>query len=438
METLLDLDALLALLAEAEAWARENLFILGTAIQFVVIGAAFVFARLSAAPAVRWIDHVTQAPGLERFVPVLRRILFPLMLPAIWLIVQWLSVGAASRVGWPHHLIESAVSLLAAWIVIRLAANFVRDPWWSRALALTAWTVAALNILGLLDPTLRILDDLAIQLGDFRLSLLGVIKGAIALTLLLWLASSASRFLEHRIGAVANLSPSVRVLLGKLARILLVILACVIALESVGIDLTALAVFSGAVGLGIGFGLQKVISNFISGIILLMDRSVKPGDVIAVGGTYGWINALSARYVSVVTRDGVEHLIPNEELIGQQVENWSFSNPRVRQRLPFGVAYGSDIHRAIALAEEAAGECDRVLAEPAPSCLLTGFGDSAVDLELRIWIQDAEQGLANVKSEIYIRIWDLFHEHGIAFPFPQRDIHIKSAPAGGLGGVGEG
>ena len=185
-------------------------------------------------------------------------------------------------------------------------------------------------------------------------------------------------------------------------------------------------VFSGAIGLGIGFGLQKVFSNLISGVILLWDRSVKPGDVIAIGETYGWINALSARYVSVITRDGIEHLIPNEELISQRVENWSFSNRLVRLRVAIGVAYQTDVKRAIELIMEAASEVDRVLSDPTPACHLTDFGDNAVNLERRIWINDPRNGLANVKSAILLGIWDKFNKFGISFPFPQRDIHIKS------------
>ncbi len=424
MEEFFDLQALIELFRTAESWALQNLFILGTLAQLLVIVVAFGLARLIAPISTRWLDRAAGAPGIERFYPTLKRILFPLMLPGFWLLIQWISLRVAAGAGWPHHLQESAVSLLAAWIVIRLAANFIADPWWSRAVALTAWSIAALNIVGLLDPTITVLDDLAISLGELRVSLLGVIKALFALAVLLWLAGAISRFLEKQINAVAGMRPSVRVLLGKLIRIVLITIACVVALDSVGIDLTALAVFSGAIGLGIGFGLQKVVSNFLSGIILLLDRSVKPGDVISIGETYGWINSLRARYVSVITRDGIEHLIPNEELISRPVENWSHSNKLVRQRLPFGVSYSSDLRLAMELAQQAAGEMERILKNPAPRCLLKGFGDSSVDLELRVWIQDAEKGLSNVKSEIYLRIWDLFHENGIEFPFPQRDVHL--------------
>jgi len=231
---------------------------------------------------------------------------------------------------------------------------------------------------------------------------------------------------------MTGLSPSMRVLFGKLTHTVLVALAVLAGLNAVGVDLTALTVLGGAIGLGLGFGLQKVISNFVSGIILLADRSIKPGDVIVVGNTYGWVKQLSARYVSLVTRDGKEHLVPNELLITERVENWSYSDNNVRVRVPIGISYNSDVRRAIELVLEAAGESPRVLKSPSPNCLLTGFGDSSVDLELRLWINDPEEGVGNVQSDVLLRVWDKFHENGIEIPFPQRDVHIKSVPPEGV------
>ena len=149
--------------------------------------------------------------------------------------------------------------------------------------------------------------------------------------------------------------------------------------------------------------------------------------MIAVGETYGWIQSLGARYVSVVTRDGTEHLIPNEELITQRVENWSYSNSLVRLKVPVGISYNADLHKAIELVLQAARGAPRVLATPTPICLLKGFGDSSVDLELRFWINDPNNGVSNVKSDILLGVWDRFHEHGIEIPFPQRDLHLRSA-----------
>jgi len=192
----------------------------------------------------------------------------------------------------------------------------------------------------------------------------------------------------------------------------------------VGIDLTAFAVFGGAIGLGIGFGLQKIVSNLISGVIILLDRSIKPGDVMKVGDTFGWINSLGARYASVVTRDGTEYLIPNEDLITQQVVNWSYSHDAVRLKILIGISYKSDPRKAIALCFEAAREESRILENPPPNVLVKGFGDSSVDIEIRIWIRDPKNGVSNIKSAILLRVWDKFHEHGVEIPYPQRDVHL--------------
>jgi small-conductance mechanosensitive channel len=410
-------------------WFVDDVLVLSTLAQAVVVAAAFLVALL-VAPALRaWIERLGKSRWLERGSKHGARIVAPLALPIAWLTLQWISVLVAIQAGWPHQLIQITVSLVTAWVVIRFASQLVRDPTWSKLIAITAWTVAALNIVGLLDDTLVLLDSLAVQLGELRISALTVIKGVLALAILLWLATVLSSLLERRINALPNLTPSVQVLFSKLLKIVLVTVAIVAAISTVGIDLTAFAVFSGAVGVGVGFGLQKVVSNLISGVILLMDKSVKPGDVITVGETYGWINTLGARYASVVTRDGTEYLIPNEDIITQQVVNWSYSNNKVRLKIPIGISYGSHVRKAIDLCLEAAAEVERVIKEPKSVCLLKGFGDSSVDLELRIWIEDPQNGISNVKSQVLLLVWDKFHEHGVEIPFPQRDLHIRSSEA---------
>ncbi|MEJ2761554.1 MAG: mechanosensitive ion channel [Gammaproteobacteria bacterium] len=223
-----------------------------------------------------------------------------------------------------------------------------------------------------------------------------------------------------------TLTPSIGVLISKLVRISLIIGGFLLAISSVGINLTVFTVFGGALGVGLGFGLQKVVSNFISGIILLLDKSIKPGDVISIGDTYGWVNSLNARYVSLDTIDGKEHLIPNEELIIQRVENWSYSNKRLRLRVPVGVHYKSDVRKAMQLCVDAANESVRVLEHPKPVCMLRGFGDSSVDLEIAFWINDPEKGLNNVESDVLLRIWDKFHENDVEIPYPQRDVYLKT------------
>ena len=205
-------------------------------------------------------------------------------------------------------------------------------------------------------------------------------------------------------------------------------LSFAIALTTVGLDLSSFALLGGAVGVGIGFGLQKVVSNLVSGLILLLDRSIKPGDVIEIDGTYGWINSLRARYASVITRDGKEHLIPNEDLITSKVVNWSFSDKNVRVRVPIGISYDSDPREAIELCLEAARAAPRVLNDPEPRCLVIAFGEHSVKLQLRFWIEDPSNGVGNVRSEVLLAVWDQFQKAGIEIPYPQQDIHVRGLP----------
>jgi small-conductance mechanosensitive channel len=412
----------------ARSWFVENAVSLGLSgvAQILVVGLTFLAARQGAARLQLLLERVAKGRRYEQQLRRIAAALEPLTLPIIWLVLQWLSLLIAAQARLPHQVIKSVASLITAWVVIRLTTTLVRDRTWSRFIAIAAWTIAALNILNLLDPTTDLLDGIALTLGSLRISALTIIKAVLSLAVLLWLATVASRVLERRITTLPNLTPSLQVLLSKLLKIVFIVIAVVVALNSVGIDLTAFAVFTGAVGVGVGFGLQKAISNFVSGVMLLLDKSVKPGDVISVGQTYGWVSSLGARYVSVVTRDGTEYLIPNEDLITHQVVNWSYSSNQVRLRIPIGVSYNADVRQARALCLEAAAETPRVLAEPPPVCLLLGFAESAIDLELRVWIHDPKNGVGNVKSDVLLLVWDKFHAHGIEFPYPQRDLHLKT------------
>jgi len=241
-------------------------------------------------------------------------------------------------------------------------------------------------------------------------------------------ARIANRIVVHSVGRLHALDMSQRVLLQKLASIAVVVIAGLLGIDLLGIDLTALTVFSGAVGLAVGFGLQKTFGNLIAGLILLMDRSVKPGDVIVVGDTFGAVSKIGVRAVSVVTRDGKEHLIPNEQLMTEPVENWSYSSRNVRIHIPVGVGYGSDLAKAQRLMIEAATAAARVLVDPKPSVWLKGFGDNSVDHDILVWIADPELGVGNVRSDILNRVWVLFQDNAIEIPFPQRDVHIRSLP----------
>ena len=261
--------------------------------------------------------------------------------------------------------------------------------------------------------------------GDFRLSYLSIVEGAIDLVVLLWLTTLLFQFLQREITRSRSLTPSVQALLIQLLQIFLPVLAIAVALGAIG-HLTELTVVFGALGLGVGLGMQRLVANFVAGLTLLIGKTIKPGDIIAYKDSYGWVTAMGARYVTLRTRDGVEHLVPNDYFLENSVDNWSYSDVRLRLHVPLGIAYESDLRKAIALCEDAARSVERVLEHPEPLCLLKGFGNSSIDLELRLWIEDPKNGTANVKSEVMLAVWDRFKEAGIKFPFPQRDVHIVS------------
>lgn len=323
------------------------------------------------------------------------------------------------------YLVGVAASLATAWVVISIAASLIRNAFINRVVSVLAWSVAALSIVGLLDEVVAALDRAGLVIGGLRITALLALKTAALLLITLWIAVAVSNFLDTRLRTYKDLTPSIQVLLGKLARAALITFAVLIVLGSVGIDFSALAIFSGAVGVGVGFGLQKIVSNLVSGIILLADKSIKPGDVITVGDSFGWVDTMGARYTSVVSRDGREYLIPNEDFITQRVVNWTFSNDRVRSDIKFGVSYASDPHAVRAAAVAAATSVARVLKDPAPTCNLTNFADSSIDFTLRYWIRDPNDGLGAVRSAVMFALWDAFKRDGIEFPFPQRDVNLK-------------
>ncbi len=401
-----------------------------TIYQLLLIVAAFFLAKQIAK---------NLEPRLEGWVrsikgnPDLLRMLAAFMRRMEWLFFIPLAAIAAAVIRqntWPSRawIIDISINLAAAWLIIAVLSRLIRSRFLSRVISFAGWTIAALSITGTLTTVTEGLDAVAFDLGDFRLSLLTFLKGIFALVSLVWLASFMGNFADARIQRVEDLTPSLRVLLGKFIKIGLIILALGVALSSIGIDLTALTVFSGAVGVGIGFGLQKVVSNFISGIIILLDKSIKPGDTITLGETFGWIRELRARFVSVITRDGKEYLIPNEDFITQQVVNWSFSDDLVRIDVKFGVSYESDPHQVIRLALESTQAIERISKQKTAVCWMTDFGESSIDFVLRFWISDPQNGLTNIRGQVLISLWDAFKENNIEIPFPQREVTFKNSP----------
>ncbi len=408
-------------------WQRSVELITNTSslLQTGIILVTLMAAYLVALPLRKWLQR---GLGTQRWRNRVSGRLMNLLLPLIPFLlgVLLLRVGSETLTIYklPTVLIDIAARLLTAWIIIRLSTAMLNDSHWSRLLSIIAWLIAALHILKLFIPVVGLLDQFAIDLGGIRISMLLLIKAVIILSVSLKLASSGSDLLEKRILSFEELTPSVQVLLSKTLKITLLTVAVIVALSSLGINLSAFAFLGGAIGVGVGFGLQKVVSNLVSGVILLLDRSIKPGDVIEIGSTYGRIQSLGARYVSVATRDKTEYLIPNDDLITTHVVNWSFSDKLVRLKIVVGVSYDADIHEVMRLMVASASNIPRVLTTPKPVCQLKNFGDSSIDMELRIWISDPENGISNVSSQVRVAIWDAFKSHNIEIPYPQRTLHI--------------
>lgn len=414
-------------------WVQKDLLTWHMAVELGVVVLALVLAWALVRPVrllfVHLAEQMDKVKALAKIRPAMARFLAP-VLPATLVLVFLLAaqVGLQSY-HMPHALARTGVSLAAAFIVIRLVSGFINEPFWSRTMAQLAWLAAALNIFGWLKPVLKFLDTpLPGAKADSAhpISALLILKGLALAILLLWLATRVSGLLRTRIERLPALTPSVQLLLSKAVQVTLISIAIIFALSSIGVDLKSLALIGGALSFGIGFGLQRIFANLISGIMLLLDRSIKPGDVIEVDDTYGRVTSLGLRYTSVVTRDRKEHLIPNENFVTGKVVNWSFSSPIVRIKSQVGIAYDSDVPKAMELAIEAARSVDRVLDSPQVVCQLREFGDSAVVLELRFWIRDSHNGVNNVSSEVNLNLWNSFHENGIEFPFPQRDVNFRA------------
>ena len=423
-----DINSVSEALLKIWASVLNNLQDISIAVQIFIIIAVFILVKLLIQPRLKLLlTKVAQNTLLPYSIKKPIFAIRTLSGDLAWLILQWIAIAIADSYGQPVSVLNVVASLLTAWVIIRMASLLVQNRTLSLSISIFAWSIAALNIFGLLDATITLLDGWFIMLGDVRVSPLSVAKIIIFTWLFFWAAKSISGVIERLLSRSTSLTPSIRVLTVKLTTFTLYAIAFMVATSAAGIDLTALAVFTGALGVGLGFGLQKIYSNLVSGVLLLMDKAIKPGDVISVGqDSFGWVNYLGARYVSVITRDGIEHLIPNEELIVQRVENWSYSDDKVRLRIAIGIAYDSDVRKAMQLCVESANSVARVLKDPEPRCQLRSFGDSSVELELRIWIHDPQNGRANVISDVLLNVWDKFHEHGIRIPFPQQDLHINT------------
>ena len=419
---------LIALSNKLIAWFEEYIWTIDVLYEGLIILVSFVLGsivyRFSKPHIAEAIDNSKVPIRVKRILNNLKK----LIMPSATLCIMFIAaiVGGSELVGIDVSFIQGVMKVLFAWVVIRAAVQFIANNLVRNIFAVSIWIIAALSIFGILDETTATLDAFGFSLGKFRLSALAVIKGMLSLFILLYLASFVSTFAERRVLRSKSLTRSSQVLIAKIIRITLIVFALLIGVTSAGIDLSIFTVFSGAVGLGVGFGLQKVVSNLFSGLLLLMDKSIEPGDVIELenSGTFGWVHHMGARFTEIITRDNKSYLIPNEEFITQNVVNWSHGDKQIRLDVDFGVHYESDPHEVIRVSKEAAKRPERVSDTPAPVCWITEFGDSSINFSLRFWIKDAEAGVSNVKGQVLLALWDTFKEHDIQIPYPHREVFV--------------
>lgn len=432
-QRLIDVIALENLQMRAEYWFLTRVLVQSTLFQLAAVLVSLGLAWAATKPLHdRLLSFIARGSTALPLAQGLARAAISIDYPLVALIFLAPIHYFAATAGWPSLLIGTIVNLLGAWVVIRLATHLIRNDFFSRIVTLIAFAVATLNIFGLLGPVIVYLDHVGLRMGGTRISALEILRGAVQLAFMLWAALAVSRLIERRVERSAGLTASLRIMTSKFIRFALITTALVVALNSAGIDLTAFAIFTGALGVGIGFGLQKPIANIISGLILLFDRSIKPGDVVELSDPsfrstqlFGWVTSLNARYVSLTTRDGTEWLVPNEDLITQRVINWSYRHNRLRLLTPLGVSFDCNVREAMELAVEAASETPRVLTDPKPVCRLMSFEDSTVNLELRFWIDDPTNGIINVRSDVLLAVWEKFRENDIRTPLGHRDLFMK-------------
>src|SRR6202030_1715350 len=357
----------------------------------LILAAAGIALAADAAIRAR-VDLTSFAMGWPLPLRHFARVLVSSASTAVFAILVIAARTAMAQSTWPSrsYLLVVAAKLALAWLVIRLVTSVIRNAFIVNLVSLSAWLVAALSIIRQRDPVIETLDSISVVLGGLRLTPLVVIKLGLLLLAALWLTNIASNFAESRITRSTDLTPSIQVLLVKMIRMGLMVMSIAIALGAVGINLSALAVFSGAVGVGVGIGLQKIVANFISGIILLADKSVKPGDLVTIGDTSGRISAMKTRYISVAAGDGREFLIPNEDLVTQKVTNWTYTDKNTLVKVNFGTNYEADPRHVCKLAIEIAGTAPRAIKGRPPNCILTEFAEAGMKFSMTFWIADPD------------------------------------------------
>lgn len=416
-------NALSAAMQSVTSQITSPLFFIQAAIVLIAAGLSLAAAKFLRSR----LDTTSLAMGLPAPLRILIRVLIQHAGTIVFVLLTWIARVALVHSGLLNrgYLLATATSLASAWIIIRLATSLIRNAFVVRVVSLAAWSVAALSIIGRLDDAEDALDSVSIMAGTLRVTPLLLIKVTVMLGFALWLTGVLSNFIETRIARASDLTPSIQVLLIKLMRVMLIVVAVAVVMSMLGIDLSAFALFSGAVGVGLGFGLQKIISNFVSGVILLADKSVKPGDLVTIGDNFGRISAMNTRYISVAAGDGREFLIPNEDLITQKVVNWTYTDKNSLVKVNFSTNYDADPARVCALAAQVASAHPRVMKSKPPGCLLSEFTETGMKFSLTFWIEDAYAGMDNVRSDVMLALWQAFKRENIRVPYPVREIRVR-------------
>jgi small-conductance mechanosensitive channel len=415
----------------------DRLMLPESLLQFAVIGGALLLGW--------WVARLVRPRFQSAVAPEdlqgrLREISWVAAPYAISLLILAMADGLLHAAGVPAHFVDVAVQLTALLLLIRVVVYVVRVSLgararlkgWGAPISLVIWVFLSLHLLGWGDTVIGVLDSIGMDLGKTRISVWSIAKLLVTVSLFVVAAMWVARWLERHVLKLDALAPTMRIGIAKFLQAFLVGLSVLVGLNAAGLDLTTLNVLTGAIGIGLGFGLQSIAANFVSGFVLLMDRSIKPGDVISFTGTtgtategFGWVEELRGRYVVVRDRDGVSTLVPNQNLITNPVVNWSYSDPRVRLKLPVRVSYQNDPEQAMRLMLESTIGHPRVIQDPAPVARLMSFGDHGIELELRFWIADPQEGVNNVRSDVNRAIWRLFKQHGIVIPVAQREVRLE-------------
>ncbi len=358
-----------------------------------------------------------------------------LVLPVLALVFIWLgkiTFALTLRTSQPVPILRVAVLLVASFALIRLSLYLLRHLFpvspllkaWERAIAFTVWGVTALYLTGILPEINAALNDVSFTVGKKEITLLTVIQALLSLLLTLAITLTLSMLIESRVMKAQSLDTSMRVFAGKLIRALAFVIAVLIALPLMGIDITVLSVFGGALGVGLGLGLQKIASNYVSGFVILLDRSIRPGDLVTIADRHGVVSDIKARYTVVRGLDGTEAIIPNDNIISNVVLNHSYTDRTIAIKTPVSISYQSDIEQAMTLLLAAGKAQSRVLAEPEPTVWIRNLGDNGIELELTAWIRDAEQGQSSLRSDIFVAVLHAFRKAGIDIPYPRREIRL--------------